>query len=198
MLARLVICACVVGMFPFSALLTQLPPSFSLVNPSFEGAASDATLPLGWVTSTKACTPDILPGYWGVYQEAEEGDTYLGLITRPDGSWEAIAQALPRTLYQGECYRFSVALAHSRTYSGYNGALKLRVYGGKHRQDRSYLLYESSLVDHSFWKTYLLQFTLAKDIRYLIFEAYHKDPPFSYSGNILLDNISPIVACPRA
>lgn len=183
----------------FTAFLAaQLPTSIDLINPSFEGQPSDATLPLGWFKSTPETTPDILPGYWGVYQEAEDGDTYLGLITRPDGSWEAIAQRLPRQLQAKECYQFVIDLAHSKTYSGYNGSLKLRVYGGSTKTDRSYLLYESPLIDHAHWKNYPIQFNLKRNIEYLIFEAYHSSEPFRYSGNILLDNVSRIVSCPRA
>lgn len=182
----------------FSVIKAQLPAPFDLTNPSFEGQPADATMPVGWFMSTPGTTPDILPGYWGVYQDAEDGDTYLGLITRPDGSWEAIAQRLPRQLKATECYQLLVDLAHSKTYSGYNGPLKLRVYGGSSRTDRSYLLYESPLIEHTNWKTYPIQFNLKQNITYLIFEAYHNGKPFHYAGNILLDNLSRVVSCPRA
>lgn len=181
-----------------STLTAQLSKPVDLINPSFEGKPSDATMPVGWFMSIPGTTPDILPGYWGVYQEAEDGDTFLGLITRPDGSWEAIAQRLPRRLKEKECYQFLVDLAHSKTYSGYNGPLKLRVYGGSSKGDRSYLLFESPLIDHAHWKSYPIQFNLKRDISYLIFEAYHSSEPFKYPGNILLDNVSRLVACPRA
>lgn len=179
-------------------LLAQLPVSIELTNPSFEGEAADATMPVGWLMSTPGTTPDILPGYWGVYQDAEDGDTYLGLITRPDGSWEAIAQRLPRTLMPKECYQFAIDLAHSRTYSGYSGPLQLRVYGGKTKSDRSYLLFESPLIKHVHWKTYPIQFSLDRQVDYLIIEAFHAAGTFSYPGNILIDNISRLVSCPRA
>lgn len=181
-----------------SNLTAQLPPAFRLLNAGFEGEPADATLPVGWLTSTPGTTPDILPGYWGVYQEAVEGNTYLGLITRPNGSWEAIAQQLPRRLAAGECYQMSVDLAHSLTYSGYSGPLRFRLYGGKNRKDRSYLLYESPVVDHSSWKTYFMQFTLSQDVDYFIIEAFYDEAPFNYPGNILIDNISSVVSCPRA
>lgn len=182
---------------PISPLRGQLV-QHHLRNPSFEGEPADATTPVGWIVSTPGTTPDILPGYWGVYQEANDGDTYIGLITRPDGSWEAIAQRLSAPLSVGDCYRFTIDLAHSRTYSGYNGVLKLRVYGGRHREDRSYLLYESPAIDHLHWETYPVDFRPDRSFQYLILEAFYSEEPFSFSGNILLDNLSALFPCPRA
>lgn len=182
----------------FSGQLAAQLVQQHLRNPGFEGEPADATVPVGWIVSTPGTTPDILPGYWGVYQEASEGDTYIGLITRPDGSWEAIAQRLPAALKIGDCYRFLIDLAHSRTYSGYNGVLQLRVYGGQTREDRSYLLYESPKIDHINWKTYSVNFRPEKGFQYLILEAFYSEEPFEFSGNILLDNISPLEPCPRA
>jgi len=48
-----------------------------LNNPSFEDTPSDATTPMGWFECEEYTTPDILPGYWGVYDEAVEGETYV-------------------------------------------------------------------------------------------------------------------------
>ncbi|MEL6359227.1 MAG: hypothetical protein AAFQ01_04735, partial [Bacteroidota bacterium] len=162
-------------LFPFQFLSGQLPPAIQLTNPSFEGEPADATMPVGWFVSTPGTTPDILPGYWGVYQEASDGDTYVGLITRPDGSWEAMAQRLPRPLKAKDCYQLVIDLAHSKTYSGYNGPLKLRIYGGRTRTDRSLLLYESPLINHTYWKTYPVRFNLDQDVQYIILEAFHSE-----------------------
>ncbi|NJO86744.1 MAG: hypothetical protein HC821_01350 [Lewinella sp.] len=166
----------------------------------FEWASPpDATLTFGLGNfPTAGTTPDILPGFWGVYQGASEGETYLGLITRPDGSWEAIAQRLPRTLAAGNCYRMSIDLAHSRTYSGYNGPLKLRIFGGSSPTDRRELLYQSPVINHLQWKTYPLRFTLKSNIRYFILEAHYRDGPSQHAGNILLDRLTNLQPCPRA
>ena len=63
-----------------------------LTNASFEGEPQDATVPTGWFACELGTTPDILPGFWGVYSESSEGETYLGLITREDGTFESIGQ----------------------------------------------------------------------------------------------------------
>ena len=156
----------------------------NLINPSFEGEPQDATVPVAWHACALGTTPDILPGVWGVYTEPSDGDTFVGLITRDDGSWESIGQRLTSPLKSGDCYTFSIDLAHSKTYSGYNEPIKLRVWGGNTKCDKNQLLLETDFVDHSNWKTYHLKFSTREEIRYLIFEAYYKEGPFSRRGNI--------------
>ena len=59
-----------------------------LENASFEDEPQDATMPQRWHSCKRGSTPDILPGFWGVYLEPYDGDSYVGLITRQDGSYD--------------------------------------------------------------------------------------------------------------
>lgn len=167
-------------------------------NSSFEGQAQDAAVPQGWFACAPGSTPDILPGPWGVYLEASDGDTYLGLITREDGSWESIGQRLAQPLKAKDCYSVSMDLAHSNTYADYNKALKLRIWGGTSRCSKDQLLVETSFVMHQDWQNYDFMFVPKQQINYIILEAYFKDSNFSHRGNILIDNVSPIKKCDRA
>ena len=167
-------------------------------NPSFEGEPSDATVPVGGLPCAEGTTPDILPGFWGVYREASEGDTYVGLITRADGTWESITQRLGATLAEGECYRFTVDLARSATYNQYNRPIKLRVWGSTFKCEKKQLLLETDFIEHAFWKPYEVSFYADAPINYIIFEAFFQEGPFRHPGNILLDNLSAIKRCPRA
>jgi len=169
-----------------------------LNNSSFEGNAQDATTPVGWQPCALGSTPDILPGHFGVFNEASEGDTYIGLITRKDGSFESIGQRLKRTLEPSECYTFNLDLAHSDTYANYSDVLKLRIYGGTTRCESEQLLFESESIEHTDWKTYKVQFSPKEKINYIIIEAHYKDGKFSSKGNILIDNITTIRTCIRA
>jgi len=179
------------------ALLGQA--QFSLNNPSFEGEAQDATIPVGWIGCEPNTTPDILPGYWGVYTEASEGETYAGIITRRDGSFESIAQRTKKPLEKGICYSFAMDLAYSKTYSGYNGKIKLRVWGGDSKCAKTQLLYESQVIENTNWLNHNIQFKPESQLKYLIFEANFNDKkPNFYNGNLLMDNISPIKGCNRA
>ncbi len=175
--------------------IAQIP----IDNASFEGPSDDATMPTGWHDCRDGTTPDILPGPWGVIKEAYDGDTYLGLITRENGTWESIEQRLRSPMKEGECYSFSLRLAYSKKYAGYNLPLKLRIWGCGTKCSRDQLLAESKFVKHTDWRKYDFDFFPKKDINYIIIEAHFADGVYiSYKGNILLDDLSPIKRCDRA
>lgn len=167
-------------------------------NPSFEGEPADATVPVGWLPCEEKTTPDILPGFWGVYREASDGNTYLGLITRHDGTWESITQRLSQTLQADECYAFTLDLARSATYNQYNRPIRLRIWGSGTKCEKRQLLLETDLIRHPFWKTYEVKFYPKSKLNYIIFEAYYPEGAYDLPGNILMDNLGPIKRCPRA
>ena len=170
-----------------------------LANPSFEDEPADATMPQQWSSCKRGSTPDILPGYWGVYMEPTDGETYVGLITREDGSYESIGQKLTSPFLENECYKFTLDIARSNTYANYNLPIRLRIWGGTTRCSRDQLLMETKTIKHLDWQTYPLQFTAKKTYPYIIIEAYYaKGVYFPYNGNILLDNFTVFKKCPRA
>lgn len=183
-------------LFTFIALTAQ---TITLDNASFEGEPQDATLPQGWFAVELGTTPDILPGIWGVTKESSEGDTYIGLITREDGSFESIGQRLPAPFEKNICYSFSLDLARSKTYAGYNFPIRLRVYAGTKKGKRSQLLWSSPTVNEEEWEAHEVKFTAKKKYNYIIIEAYYGEGLlFHYNGNILIDGITPFVPCERA
>ena len=190
--------------FFFSLLISVIclaqtaPEPIFWQNPSFEGEPHDATVPIGWLPCEVLTTPDILPGVWGVYLDASDGETFVGLITRNNGTWESITQRLSKKIDAKECYTFNFDLARGATYSGYNGPLKLRVWGSTDKCSKDQLLYESPVIKHTFWQKYSCEFTAEQPIRYIIIEAFREEHLITYEGNILLDNLSPLQVCPRA
>jgi hypothetical protein len=168
-----------------------------LENASFEGEPRDASVPMAWHGCEEGTTPDILPGPWGVYLEANDGDTYVGLITRDNGTWESIGQRLSSVLQQNTCYTFSMDLAHSNSYSGYNGAIRLRIWGGASKCEKTQLLVETEAINEPEWKNFIFQFKSQESIQYLILEAYFPDSESEFRGNLLIDDISPIRPCSR-
>jgi hypothetical protein len=171
--------------------------SIEISNASFEDEPADATVPQGWMACKEGTTPDILPGYWGVYSEPSDGATYVGLITRQNNTWEVIGQRLSAPMQKGSCYAWALDLAHSDTYSGYNGPIKLRVWISKLKCQKDQLIFESPLIEHLDWQTYKIKFTPDDDYRYILLEAFHQEEEFSYMGNILIDRIRPIQGCDR-
>ncbi len=169
-------------------------------NASFEGDPQDATTPIGWHPCAMGTTPDILPGPWGVYQEASEGETYMGLITRDDGTYESVGQRLAKPLEAKSCYTFRVDLAHSLSYSSYNAPLRIRIWGGQSRCQKGQLLAESEVIDHQDWESYEFKFTTKIPVNYILLEAnfLSVNGEKMKKGNILLDNFTEIRPCSRA
>ncbi len=182
------------GMMGLHHLMGQ---HIEIANSSFDGEPADATTPQGWLPCKEGTTPDILPGYWGVYNEPSDGDTYVGLITRHNGTWESIGQRLPAILEKGNCYAWALDLSHSDTYSGFNGPLKLRVWISKTKCSKDQMIFESPLIEHLTWKTYKVRFTPDDNYQYILLEAFHSEEEFSFKGNILIDRLRAIQGCDR-
>jgi len=170
----------------------------TVINASFEDEPADATTPQGWQACDDLTTPDILPGYWGVYNDPSHGNTYVGIITRENGTFESFGQKLSAPLKKGMCYRSEIDLAHSKIYAGYNKPIRLRMYIGTTKCDRSQLIFESEVVSSIMWKTFMIEIKAKQDAQYIILEAYHSDGKFSHKGNILIDNLKPFFNCGNA
>ena len=175
----------------------SLGAQISFNNPSFEDEPADATVPMGWFACEMRTTPDILPGPWGVELEAEEGETFVGLITRNDGSFESIGQRLSTKLEKENCYQFTLSLASCDTYSGFNSTVHFRVWGGTRKCKKTQLLYQSELIDNVDWEQHTINFTAKKNLNYIILEAYNPEDKVPVKGHILIDNISTILVCSK-
>lgn len=168
-------------------------------NPSFEDAPGSGKCPKGWHFINQGSTPDILPGAWDIQFLPQEGKTCLGLIVREDGTREDICQALAEPLLGGKCYTFTIYLAHSPKYVGYNKPARLRISGYNEKGGRSEILATSSLIDHTDWRQYKFELSPTSTLTQLVFEAdYAPGVVFKYKGNLLLDNCSPLEKCLRA
>lgn len=170
----------------------------TVINPGLEDTPSDATVPQGWSACAWLTTPDILPGYWGVYTEPYEGDTYAGIITREDNTFESFGQRLSAPLMSDTCYQMSLQLAYSNVYAGYGKPICLRISISDKLCDETQVIYTSPKVDHEDWRPYRFSFTPSQKAQYILIEAYYSDKPYSHKGNILIDAISSIDNCLRA
>lgn len=169
-----------------------------LDNPSFEGEPMDAVVPAGWSPCNDFSTPDILPGIWGVHLEASHGKTYVGLITRMDGSVEGIGQRTPITLKAEQCYELTMDLAHSYSYAGYTHPAKCKIWLAKNQCVKEELIVDTELITHNYWKTYTWKFEPSSDYDFIIIEAYYPDGNHYVMGNILIDNIRQLKLCSGA
>lgn len=197
-----------------------------LVNPSFEGYPARGTKDIdfklsGWFDCAPdyfrgQTPPDVQPGtmdFFDVTTLPVDGETYLGMVTRQNETWELVSQRLMSPLKGGNCYSFHIDLARSETYVSqllnevdttkkfnFNKPVVLRIWGGRNLSDKRELLAESPAIGHTDWRTYSFEFNVKRDHDFFILEAFYKTPTLlPYNGNILLDNASPFIrqiACP--
>lgn len=183
-----------------------------LENPSFEDQPRPGRTPDGWADCghSQESPPDIQPyGGFNVTRPAQDGRTYVGLVSRDNKTWEAVAQRLTDPLKQGSCYKFSLQACKSPIYMSptrknqsqpinFNKGLVLRIWGGNNYCDRAELLDQlKDPIDHADWRNYEFEFNPKEgDYSYICIEAYYKTPTFSwYNGNVLIDNASEIFSC---
>ena len=200
-----------------------------LDNPSFEGPPNAGSIGRMYIPQWYDCgkfmfpkesAPDLQPGFFLVDLQAQDGDTYLGMVTRDNDSYESITQPLFKPLKAGTCYNFSLHLAVSSKYrsparrSGIlieeaeaNGAevdsishtdpILLRIWGSTNQCDRTQLLGETDKIVNKSWKKFDFRFEPKQNYRYIILEASYKKPAlFTPNGHLLIDNLSEIVGMP--
>lgn len=192
-----------------SGIFAQGDP-IQLTNPSFEDMPRHSKTPRGWYDCgfDGESPPDIQPsGTFSVVKEAQEGNTYLGMVVRDNDTWEAVSQRLSRPMEKGQCYEFSIYLCRSELYvstsritdqtANYTTPAKLRIYGGFGYCDKQYMLGETSLISGTRWQEYRFKFEPIANYSYIVFEVFYKTPTlFPYNGNVLLDNASDLVPVP--
>ena len=184
-----------------------------LTNPSFEDLPRPQHPPYGWWDCGFASEtpPDVhpVPGNpaFNVTKEAQQGNTYLGMVVRENDTWESVAQRLNRPLEADQCYAFSIYLARSKNYISsmkdrigeieFTEPIKLRIWGGTGFCNKRELLDESTLVTNTDWEEFHFKFSPKQRHTYIVFEAFFQTPaPVPPNGNILLDNASSIQPIP--
>ncbi len=176
-----------------------------LDNPSFEDTPVVSQVPVGWVDCgfPGESPPDVQPGGFHVIKQADDGETYLGMVVRDNGTYEAVSQELNEPLLPGKLYELRLVLARAPTFISlsrttmeevnYEEAVILRVWGGSDDCcEEGEILWETAEITHTAWREYFMDFAPEKGpYRYIKLEAFYK-PDYStyYNGNLLLDNCS--------
>lgn len=207
-------CTLSISLF-FSQFLLAQVSNILLENPSFEGIPAEGTFKNALLMGWHDCgfpneTPaDVHPkpggGAFQVTKLPYDGETYLGLVTRDNNSWERVGQQLSKPLEVGKTYRFSIFLCRSNTYVSasrktnepinYATPVCLRIWAGQGPCELQELLATSELVTNTEWMPFQFELSPSKNYTHLIFEAHYKTPtPSPYNGNLLLDNASNLVA----
>lgn len=172
-------------------------------NKSFEGPNRPNRSPSFWYPCSPESTPDTQPLAYGVSLPADDGNTYISLVTRslsfdPFEIQEDVETRLNIPMEAGFPYQLNISLARSNDmgyddggiFVAVNGAIRLRVYGGIASCQRDELLWESPTIESTEWEK--IEVIVRPEInnhRYLILEAAPSGNRIA-DGNILIDNIN--------
>ena len=181
-----------------------------LDNSSFEDIPRHSREPRYWTDCgwPSESPPDVQPDLtFQVTKQPYEGNTYLGMVTRDNDTWESVGQLLNQPLQEGQCYEFSIKLARSLSYysvsreknipANYVAPVKLRIWAGFGMCDKREMLDESPLVVNTDWREFKFKFEPGGNYTHFILEAFYKTPSlFPTNGNILLDDASNIRMIP--
>ncbi|MCG8329246.1 MAG: hypothetical protein MI974_16240 [Chitinophagales bacterium] len=197
-------------LFGINSSLSAQQQIVYLENPSFEGTPRHGTPPPGWFDAgfEGESPPDTHPsGDFGVEMKPAHGNTYLGMVVRENETYERIGQILSMKIKKGQCYQMEVAVTRSKNYlsptvsnpdgyTNFSTPCVLRVLGGTTNSDDLELLAIVSPIKGFEWEYYLIDILPNQDCDYLYLEAFYVEPVmFPYNGNILVDDLSPIVPC---
>lgn len=188
----------------------QKPEVIKLDNPSFEDYPSMAHPPQGWFDcGFPGETPtDVQPGSFQVMKPAQNGKTYVGMVTRDVNTWEAIGQKLKSPIMKGTDYRFSIYVCRSELYMSQSQLTRrdvnyitptvLRIWGGSSPCGKDELLGETGEIINSAWEKKEFIFKPHLQHEYFSLEIFYKTPTlFTYNGNLMIDNASDIVPVPE-
>ncbi len=189
----------------FLSLQGQTPQTITLDNPSFEDYPGAAHTPFGWFNCgfTGETDVDVQPNSFQVTRLAQNGRTYIGMVTRDVNTWESVGQRLKSPILKGVKYNFSFYAARSELYMSesqlthkmvnYITPAIVRVWAGNSACAKDELLAETPQVSAAEWQHFIFNFKAKSNYEFIVVEAFYKVPTlFPYNGNILLDNFSEI------
>ncbi|MCI5083380.1 MAG: hypothetical protein MRY78_16905 [Saprospiraceae bacterium] len=176
-------------------------------NPSFEDTPRHSHVPIGWTNcgGHNETPPDTHPsGAFSVNIPAHDGYTYIGMVTRDNGTVESVGQSLNQPLKADSTYIF-FAMACSAPYFfslsrstgkevNYISPVLLAVYGSTDVCSEAVPLAFSSKITFGDWQQYMFEIQPKKDINSLIFQVETIENRYYANGNILLDHLSPVYA----
>jgi gliding motility-associated-like protein len=181
-----------------------------LLNPSFEGSRGTNEVPAGWQICHPLSTPDLLPGAWNITLPPQDGNAYLGLVSRGNlddrggreytGTTEDVAAPLEVPLQPGLRYIMSLNLAFfpdwflsSLAYGDlhYDQPLQLQIFAVNSACQTGELLWTSPVIDHTDWRSYEAELLPSQAlVTHLLLRVA---PPASVApafGNMLIDGIA--------
>lgn len=184
--------------------------SVLLQNPSFEDKMGMGKAPMGWYYcgSTDYTPPDIhhssSPGaVFGVKTPPSDGVSYVGMVARDDNTVEGIGQRLSSPLVAGQCYTLTFDLARSPILNSaspstlqpasFTEALKLEIWAGFENCEKMERLGMTPMIENTDWEKHTIVIQPQQAYTQLVLQAAYLIDGRPYNGNLLVDNLSPLL-----
>jgi hypothetical protein len=187
------------------------PDAILLQNPSFEDKMGMGKAPMGWYYcgSPDYTPPDIhhssSPGaIFGVEAPAADGLSYVGMVARDDNTVEGIGQRLSAPLLAGQCYALTFDLARSAILNSaspstlspasFTEPVRLEIWAGFENCEKMERLGMSPVIEHTEWEKHTIILTPKQSYTQLVLQAAYLIDGRPYNGNLLIDNLSALLA----
>lgn len=202
------------------SILSQTKLEITLQNNSFENGPERKLKhepPFSWDspwTEKKLNTPDLhTPSYieYKVNLPAQEGERYIGLVSRRDFNNEEISQMLSKPLLPNKEYQIKLIACSSENYLSpgymeeidgeiksfeedlnYNNPVRILLIG--RNSEREEILGRTEEIDYNSWREYTVEFMVNEeyDEIAITLESIEIHPSEKRNGNVLIDYISNI------
>lgn len=197
------------GIFAFCGFQAAAQTNLTLFNPSFEESpAQHSTEPEGWISCgfPNYSPPDVHGMNTQFYQVTEDpmfGEQYVGLIARPDHTWEDLGQNLVFPLEKDRWHFMSFYARKAENYItstradnskvNHSNPVVIIFYGSNEPCKQTEILAVTPVLDYEQWTKVPILFKPKETYSYLWFEVNYEFPDEEpYAGNVLIDNFSPI------
>ncbi|MFK8057601.1 MAG: hypothetical protein AB8F78_15860 [Saprospiraceae bacterium] len=173
------------------------------MNPSFEDTSSVGKAPRGWFDcnfsdESPVDVHDSKSEFFGVMETAADGQSFVGMVTRDNNTYEGISTRLLKPLQADSTYRLTVKLKQSPVYTSilhrssdpinYLSPVRFKIWGGSSYCNQAILLEEYDAEQVEIWTE--LTFYINPEIKIPFIGLYATHPASRYdNGHILIDDL---------
>ncbi len=175
-----------------------------ITNPSFEDTPRQNYPPEGWFDcSFHNESPIDVHGYesefFGVKELPADGETFVGMVTRDNETYEGISTKVLQPLLADSTYEISIMVKQASAYNSISRATSrpvnyinptlLEAWAGQLSCQMNTFLWEYKVEGYGNWDLVTFNLTPEKNIRYLSLYARHPENAEYTNGHILIDDL---------
>ncbi|MGK0389046.1 MAG: hypothetical protein ACI94Y_001780 [Maribacter sp.] len=179
----------------------------NIENPSYEGLPKHSTIAEGWdyCGFEGESPPDIQPGTFGVNNPPKDGNSYAGMVTRSNNTFENLKINLLEPTKKGQCYEWVFFMSQSKDYKSISrltlenemfvSPVNIIIYGvDKDGCENSETLARyDNIYQQEEWAKIKVRFKTEEVYESIMISVQSKNSNRPKNGHILLDYFHPII-----